>query len=56
MHEVAVLGLGNFGTALANHLAAAGRDVIAWTATQTLADGINDTHRNLYGSRGTQQL
>jgi glycerol-3-phosphate dehydrogenase (NAD(P)+) len=46
MRDASVLGLGNFGTALANHLADAGRDVIGWTANAAIADGINSAHRN----------
>ncbi len=44
--SVGVLGLGNWGTALANHLACAGHDVIGWTIQDEIVHGINSEHRN----------
>jgi len=42
----AVLGAGAWGTALANSLAMAGRDVVLWARDPALADAINREHRN----------
>ena len=42
----AVLGAGAWGTALANSLAMAGRDVVLWARDPALADAINRTRRN----------
>ncbi|MCO6431062.1 MAG: NAD(P)-dependent glycerol-3-phosphate dehydrogenase [Deltaproteobacteria bacterium] len=39
--DVAVLALGNWGTALANHLAVKGLKVIGWSSEQSIVDGIN---------------
>lgn len=44
--NVSVLALGNWGTALANHLAKRGHQVIGWTNSQEIADGIVNKHRN----------
>jgi glycerol-3-phosphate dehydrogenase (NAD(P)+) len=41
-----VLGTGNFGTCLANHLALQGHDVTIWGRSQEIADSINHKHRN----------
>lgn len=46
MTKIAVLGLGNWGTALAHHLAGKGHDLLGWTIEQSIADGINTTHKN----------
>ena len=42
----AVLGAGAWGTALANSLAMAGRDVVLWARDPALADAINTAHAN----------
>jgi len=44
---VGVFGLGNWGTALAQHLADKGCEVVGWTNEQDVADGINKTHHNV---------
>lgn len=44
--EIAVLGLGNWGTALANHLAVKGHNVLAWTIEADVAAGIAAARRN----------
>jgi len=46
MQKVAVLGLGNWGTALANHLAAKGLEVLGWSIESTIVAGINSKHQN----------
>ncbi|MBX7142964.1 MAG: NAD(P)-dependent glycerol-3-phosphate dehydrogenase [Oligoflexia bacterium] len=43
---VAVIGLGNWGTALAQHLAVKGLDVLGWSVDQPVVQGINAQHRN----------
>ena len=48
MENVSVLGLGNWGTALANHLANAGNQVLGWSVQQEVVAKINSTHRNPY--------
>jgi glycerol-3-phosphate dehydrogenase (NAD(P)+) len=42
----AVLGLGNWGTALGNHLAAKGFNVLGWSIEEPVVAGINAEHRN----------
>jgi len=44
--DVAVLGLGNWGTALAHHLATAGHNVLGWTIEPEIERGIAATGRN----------
>ena len=44
--KVIVLGTGNFGTCLANHLAQQSHDVWIWGRSKTIADSINQQHRN----------
>eukprot|EP00842_Homolaphlyctis_polyrhiza_P001886 jgi/Hompol1/2699/HPOL_003005-RA len=44
--RVLVLGGGNFGTCLADHLADTGVDVTIWARDQQLVNGINSTHIN----------
>lgn len=46
MKRVAVLGLGNWGTALANHLAQKGCDVLGWAREPEIVEGINQHHKN----------
>jgi glycerol-3-phosphate dehydrogenase (NAD(P)+) len=46
MNAVSVLGLGNWGTALANHLAMKGCQVTGWAIEQEIVDGINERHVN----------
>ncbi len=49
--KLSVLGLGNWGTALANHLALCGHDVLGWSIESAIVEGINNEHRNpLYQS------
>lgn len=43
---IGVLGLGNFGTALAQHLASRGFRVCAWTLSEALVTSINSSHRH----------
>lgn len=46
MLKVGVVGLGNWGSALANHLSCKGYDVLGWTNQKEVADEINKEHRN----------
>jgi glycerol-3-phosphate dehydrogenase (NAD(P)+) len=46
MASIAVLGLGNWGTALAHHLARRGNKVLAWSVEADVVSGINNNHRN----------
>lgn len=46
MPGISVLALGNWGTALANHLAKKGFDVLGWTIEQEICDSINLNHKN----------
>ncbi|MCB0317771.1 MAG: NAD(P)-dependent glycerol-3-phosphate dehydrogenase [Bdellovibrionales bacterium] len=46
MPDIAVIGLGNWGTALANHLAMKGLNVLAWSIDEGVADSINNQHIN----------
>jgi glycerol-3-phosphate dehydrogenase (NAD(P)+) len=46
MTDVAVLGAGGWGTALADHLAAKGEDVLLWAYEPEVADAINLRHEN----------
>ncbi len=43
---LAVLGLGHWGTAIAQHLASKGEDVLGWSVDDGVADTINSEHRN----------
>jgi glycerol-3-phosphate dehydrogenase (NAD(P)+) len=43
---IAMLGLGNFGTALAQHLARAGHKVLGWSANEATVTSINNLGRN----------
>lgn len=45
--EVFVVGLGNWGTALAHHLACKGRKVVAWSVEADVVASINREQRNL---------
>ena len=45
--KAAVLGLGNWGTALGNHLATKGFDVLGWSIEAPVVAGINSEHRNV---------
>ena len=51
---IAVLGLGNWGTALANHLAHRGFDVLGWCIEQDIPPGINFKHINPRYQSGVQ--
>jgi len=44
---ISVLGLGNWGTALANHLALKGHDVLGWSIEHDVVAGINSSGRNI---------
>jgi glycerol-3-phosphate dehydrogenase (NAD(P)+) len=44
--KVGVIGLGNWGTALANHLAKNGHHVTAWSANKSIVEEIKKTGRN----------
>jgi glycerol-3-phosphate dehydrogenase (NAD(P)+) len=44
--RVAVLGGGAWGTALADHLARCGRDVVRWARDPSVVAEINDTHKS----------
>lgn len=46
MSQVGVVGLGNWGTALANHLAAKGLDVLGWCVEPDIIQSINTEHKN----------
>lgn len=46
MLKVGVVGLGNWGTALANHLANKGYDVLGWEKNPQVVESINATHVN----------
>lgn len=44
--QIAVIGLGNWGTALANHLAVKGYDVLGWCLEADIAQSINQSNLN----------
>ena len=44
--KISVLGLGNWGTALAHYLATQGNDVIGWSHRSDIVEEINRDHRN----------
>jgi glycerol-3-phosphate dehydrogenase (NAD(P)+) len=46
VEKVLVLGAGNFGTCLANHLAHEGKNVVIWARDKTVVDSINNHHKN----------
>lgn len=46
MSRIAVLGLGNFGTALARNWLQAGHDVCGWTVEQDVYESLRDTNIN----------
>lgn len=52
--RVSVLGLGNWGTALAQHLASKGIGVLGWCKNPEMAASINERHRNDYYLSGVQ--
>ena len=43
---VGVIGLGNWGTALGNHLALEGHQVLGWARAEDIVEGINASQRN----------
>jgi glycerol-3-phosphate dehydrogenase (NAD(P)+) len=45
-YQVAVIGLGNWGTALAQHLALKGFNVIAWSRDPQIVNGINKDRKH----------
>jgi glycerol-3-phosphate dehydrogenase (NAD(P)+) len=44
--EILVLGTGNFGTCLGNHLAHLGHPVLMWGRSQDIVGAINTSHKN----------
>lgn len=44
--KILVLGAGNFGTCLAEHLAREGWSVDIWSRSKAIVDGINNLHKN----------
>lgn len=46
MKKIAVLGLGNWGTALGNHLAHKGFDVLGWSIEESVVSKINSEHQH----------
>ena len=44
--RILVLGAGNFGTCLAQHLAEQGYHVTIWTRSTEVADSINQSQKN----------
>ena len=44
--KILVIGAGNFGTCLAEHLANEGWNVEIWARSKTIVDGINNHHKN----------
>ena len=44
--KVAILGLGNFGTALAQHLALQGSSVTAWAREADILKGVKEKRKN----------
>lgn len=44
--HILVLGAGNFGTCLGQHLASQGHQVDLWARSAVIAEGINQSHRN----------
>lgn len=44
VQEIGVVGLGFWGTALAEHLASQGKDVLAWTASDEAVERVNTSH------------
>ncbi len=47
MKGISVLGLGNWGTALANHLAARGHPVLGWAIEPDIVQSVNTEHKNV---------
>ena len=47
MQRIGVIGAGAWGTALAELLAAAGREVVLWTRNESVAADINASHENV---------
>ena len=46
LKKIAVIGLGNWGVALAHHLATLGHTVLGWTRDSSIADAINIKHQH----------
>lgn len=46
IQKIGLIGLGNWGTALGNHLANKGIEVLGWSNVPSDIDGINQNHRN----------
>ena len=45
-HRILVLGAGNFGTCIADHLAALGNEVVIWARDAAVVKSINEEHRH----------
>lgn len=48
MENISVLGLGNWGITLANHLASNGHNVLGWSIEPEIVQSIDQTHRHPY--------
>lgn len=46
--KISILGAGSFGTAMANHLANLGNDILMWSIEKDQADSINSTGHNTF--------
>lgn len=46
--KISILGAGSFGTAMANHLANLGNDVLIWSIDREQTDSINNTGHNTF--------
>ena len=46
MSKIAVIGAGAWGTALAQTLAAEGREVVLWAREEDVVRSVNDRHEN----------
>jgi glycerol-3-phosphate dehydrogenase (NAD(P)+) len=44
--QAAIIGLGNWGTALGNHLSHKGLDVLGWSIESSVVESINQAHRH----------
>ncbi len=52
MNQISVIGLGNWGTALGNHLSLKGFDVLGWSIEADVVKSINEQHANLRYLKG----
>lgn len=46
--KISILGAGSFGTAMANHLASLGNDILMWSIDESQTASINDTGYNTF--------